>query len=284
MLPRWPDVAAFTVTMIDSLPNSFTYRIAHERGMSDRRLRELVAEGAIDRLGHGLYRKADAPPADLDRVELALRAPEATLCLTSALSHHDLTDTIPSVINAALPRDQRPPGLNAPVRWHRFDARTFHLGRETLQVEQGIALGIYSAERSIVDAFRLRHQEGDELALDGALAKRHESTRELSQHRHPRLDLALVTVNYLKHHPAGCVAAALDHHRPAFALVGVLLAIAAFDDTWLRPALLLAVVSKVSFLALFSMTRPHAAPMRRVAVADVAALAVLALVVALHTR
>ncbi|MBU6159509.1 MAG: hypothetical protein KGO50_00195 [Myxococcales bacterium] len=65
------------------------------------------------------------------------------------------------------------------------------------------------------------------------------------------------------------------------ALVGVLLAIAAFHDTWL-PALLLAVVSKVSFLALFAMTRPHGAPMRRVAIADVAALAVLALVVALR--
>ena len=166
MLPRWPDVATLTVTMIDSLPNSFTYRIAHERGISDRRLRELVAEGVIDRLGHGVYRKADAQPADLDRVELALRAPEATLCLTSALSHHDLTDTIPSVINAALPRDQRPPSLNAPVRWHRFDARTFHLGRETVQVDQGIALGIYGAERSIVDVFRLRHQEGEELAVE----------------------------------------------------------------------------------------------------------------------
>ena len=41
------------------------------------------------------------------------------------------------------------------------------------------------------------------------MAKRLESTRELLQHRHPRLDLALVTVNHLEHHPAACVAAAL---------------------------------------------------------------------------
>lgn len=166
MLPHRMDVATFTVTMLDSLPNTFSWGLAYDRGVSDRRLRQWVAAGEVERLGHGIYRKVDAPPVDLDRLELALRAPEATLCLTSALSHHDLTDAIPSVINAALPRAQRPPSLNAPVRWHRFDARTFNLGRETLQVEEGIALGIYNAERTIVDLFRLRHQEGDELAVE----------------------------------------------------------------------------------------------------------------------
>ena len=80
------------------------------------------------------------------------------------------------------------------------------------------------------------------------------------------------------------LALAMRHRAVLLALVGVLLAIAALNDTWLRPALLVAVVSKVSFLALFAMTRPHGAPMRRVAIADVAALAVLALSVALHTR
>jgi hypothetical protein len=79
------------------------------------------------------------------------------------------------------------------------------------------------------------------------------------------------------------LALAMRHRAVLLALVGVLLAIAAFDDAWLRPALLVAVVSKVSFLALFAKTRPHRMPMQRVAIADVAALAVLALVVALRT-
>jgi hypothetical protein len=82
------------------------------------------------------------------------------------LSHHDLTDAVPALIDVALPREQRPPNVHAPVRWHRFDARTFRLGRETVQVDEGIALGIYSAERSIVDVFRLRPQEGEELAVE----------------------------------------------------------------------------------------------------------------------
>ena len=152
--------------MLESLPNAFSCRLAQGRGLSDRRLRELVADGALERLGHGLYRKVDAPPADLDRIEIALRAPDATLCLTTALSHHDLTDVIPAVIDVALPRSRRPPRVSAPVRWHRFHEDTFYLGRETIEVDQGLSLGLYSAERSVIDAFRLRHLQGEELAVE----------------------------------------------------------------------------------------------------------------------
>ena len=166
MLPRTGDVATISVMTLDALPNAFSYSLAHERGVSDRRLRGLVADGALERLGHGLYRKADAPPADLDRIEIALRAPEATLCLTSALSLHDLTDAIPSEIDVALPRSRRPPRVSAPVRWHRFHEDTFLVGRETIEVDEGLSIGIYSAERSLIDAFRLRYQEGDEMAIE----------------------------------------------------------------------------------------------------------------------
>lgn len=155
-----------TVMMLDALPNAFSYSVAHERGLSDRRLKAYVEDGVLERLGHGVYRKADAPPADLDRIEIALRAPEAALCLTSALSVHDLTDTIPSAIDIALPRSRRPPRVSAPVRWHRFHEDTFLVGRETIEVDEGIALGLYNAERCIIDAFRLGHREGQELAAE----------------------------------------------------------------------------------------------------------------------
>ena len=152
--------------MFESLPNAFTHRLARERGVSARRLHDLVEEGTLERLGHGLYRRADAPPVDLDRVELALRAPDATLCLTTALAHHDLTDVIPAALDVALPRSHRQPRVNAPVRWHQFQDDSFHLGRTTIEVDEELRLRVYSAERSIIDAFRLRHQEGEDLAIE----------------------------------------------------------------------------------------------------------------------
>ena len=166
LLPHRYDVATFAITMLDTLPNAFAYPLARAEGLSDRQLKAFLEVGLLERLGHGIYRKADAPPADLDRIEIALRAPEATLCLASALSIHDLTDAIPSAIDLALPRSRRPPRVTAPARWHRFHDDTFWLGRETIAVDAGISLGLYSAERSIIDAFRLSHLEGQELARE----------------------------------------------------------------------------------------------------------------------
>jgi predicted transcriptional regulator of viral defense system len=165
MIHMWLHLSSMHPQPTD-LPTAFTYATARASGLSEHHLRALVEDGTLDHFGLGLYRRADAPPADLDLVEVALRAPDCALCLNSALSHHDLTDTIPSVIDVALPRSRRPPRVGAPVRWHRFHADTFDLGREHLLVDDGIQLGIYGPERCIVDAFRLRHILGEQVAVE----------------------------------------------------------------------------------------------------------------------
>lgn len=43
---------------------------------------------------------------------------------------------------------------------------TFSIGREPLPVGPDEQIGIYSAERCIIDAFRLRHREGTDLAVE----------------------------------------------------------------------------------------------------------------------
>lgn len=148
------------------LPTAFTYATARAAGLSDRALASLVADGSLERLGRGVYRKTDAPLADHDLVEVALRAPDATLCLVSALAQHDLTDAIPATIDVALPRSRRAPKVEAPVTWHRFHDDTFLLGHEKMNVDDGVQIGVYSPERCVVDAFRLRHQIGEDVAIE----------------------------------------------------------------------------------------------------------------------
>jgi predicted transcriptional regulator of viral defense system len=149
-------------------PGVFTYGDARRFGLSDRQLYALRDAGAIEQLGRGLFRRADSS-GDPDLLEIAARSPESTLCLASALARHDLTDEIPSRINVALPRTRRQPSVRAPVRWHRFDPDSFDIGREPLDVGP-LTMGIYDAERSICDAFRLRHREGSDQAV-GALKR-----------------------------------------------------------------------------------------------------------------
>lgn len=148
-----------------ALPPTFTYRQARDAGWSKRALYQLRDAGEIEAVGRGVFRRRDAEVGgDPDLLEVAARAPRATLCLTSALVRHGLSDDIPSLHDLALPRGTRAPVLAASVQWHQFDAATFELGREQLLLEPGLELGLYSAERSIVDAFRMRGREGHELA------------------------------------------------------------------------------------------------------------------------
>jgi predicted transcriptional regulator of viral defense system len=152
------------------LPETFRYSEARRLGVSDHRLRRLLAEGEVERIARGIYRRTDADPmVDLDLVEVAHRVPDGTLCLVSALARHGLTDQIPSTIDIAVPRGQRVPRMTAPITWHHFACETFSIGRESLPVGRE-QLGIFSGERCIVDAFRLRHQEGTELAIEALRA------------------------------------------------------------------------------------------------------------------
>lgn len=148
------------------LGDTFRYREAREAGLSDGRIYRLRDAGAIVAVGGGVYRWADAPVADHDLIEIAERVPRATLCLETALARHGLIDSIPVAIDIAIPRGNTRPVLKAPRRLHQFDRQTFDLGRETLDVGARTPIGIYSAERSIVDVIRIRHLQGADLAWE----------------------------------------------------------------------------------------------------------------------
>lgn len=143
------------------LPTTFRYSEALSM-MNERRFRDLLAQQLIVRLNRGLYRKADAA-GDEDLIEIAAQRPRATLCLRTALSRHELIDDIPAELDIALPRGGRPADTTAPVAWHQFDPETFEIGRDTIDLDEATRIGIYSPERSIIDAFRFREDEGPEL-------------------------------------------------------------------------------------------------------------------------
>jgi predicted transcriptional regulator of viral defense system len=134
--------------------------------LSWRDLEAAIDRGELERVAPGTYARiglVDDDSASL--ASIALRKPSATICLTSALDRHDLTDAIPSRIDVAIPRGARP--LKAPyskISWHYFDADTFALGRDQVEITDDIFIGLYSAQRAIVDAFRLQHLIGADTA------------------------------------------------------------------------------------------------------------------------
>lgn len=143
----------------------FTLDDATASGLRKDQVYAMVADGQIERIGRGVYARPDViDPAFVSLSAATLVRADATLCLTSALAFHDLTDQIPAGTDIAIPRGERHPAGFAHVIWHSFDTTTFRVGREVHQVPDGVSVAIYSPERTLVDAFRLRHREGSDVA------------------------------------------------------------------------------------------------------------------------
>lgn len=135
-------------------------------GLSKHGLYALAKTGELEQIAPGYYMR----PAELDDTtatwaSIALRKPSATICLLSALSLHDLTDEIPRASDIALPRGERTLATRfTPIRWHSFDRDTFEIGRQHHQLTDDLTIGLYSAERTIIDAYRMRHELGADIA------------------------------------------------------------------------------------------------------------------------
>lgn len=140
---------------------------AADAGLSKSGLYRAALAGRYEKVARGLYRPSDAAAADWDWIEAASRRPDATICLTSGLCFFDLTDDIPAALDVAIPRGARIPAGDSAIAWHVFDKATFMLGRDEIEIPgTSMKIGIYSAERCIADAFRLRGEVGYELGRD----------------------------------------------------------------------------------------------------------------------
>ena len=149
------------------LPAALTREQALGYGLTRAGLNRLLKEDRLERFGHGLLMRPDlTETADLDLIEARLRAPAATLCLSSALARHQLTDNIPASTHLAIPRGTHCPASPSSVTWHSYDPTSFEIGRGKIELAKDLTLGLYSPERSIIDAFNPRLGDGHDLAIE----------------------------------------------------------------------------------------------------------------------
>jgi predicted transcriptional regulator of viral defense system len=136
-------------------------------GVHTDALYSLRDSGRLVELDRGLYRLAEAGEAEHpDLALVAARAPDAAVCLISALSYHEITTQIPSSVHLAVPRGSyHGITLSIPVTVYRFDPKTFNKGLETHRIG-GMPVKICSAARSVVDCFKFRNKIGLNVALE----------------------------------------------------------------------------------------------------------------------
>jgi predicted transcriptional regulator of viral defense system len=138
------------------------------RGIHPAALYSLVESGQLTRLARGLYRLTDAQEfSNPDLAVVASKAPDAVVCLISALSFHGITTQVPRAVYLAVPRG-RYAGLRLrtpPVKIYRFDAATFDQGIESHRID-GVTVRIYGVARTLVDCFKYRNKLGLDVAIE----------------------------------------------------------------------------------------------------------------------
>ncbi|GIW43790.1 MAG: transcriptional regulator [Candidatus Binatia bacterium] len=162
-----PSTAADRVLRLASKRGVLTREEVAKAGIHTHTLSRLVRAGALERVGRGRYRRAEAPVTEHHGLVLAATAvPKGVVCLLSALSFHGLGTQIPHEVWIALDRSARRPAIQYPrLRVVRFSGKALHEGVETHRIE-GETVRIYSVAKTIADLFKYRNKIGLDVALE----------------------------------------------------------------------------------------------------------------------
>lgn len=144
-------------------------------GISRTQISRLVAEGRLQRIGHGLYISPDYLVTEHSAlVTVAKRAPQALFCLLTALRFHGLTTQSPSEVWIAIGNKEHPPRLDyPPLRTVRFSAASLGHGVE-IEVVDGVDLRVTNPAKTVADCFKFRNKIGLDVSLEALRDARRE--------------------------------------------------------------------------------------------------------------
>lgn len=144
-----------------------TARELAEAGIHRQVLSRLVAEGEIERVARGLYRRPEQPISEHHGLAIAAAAvPHGVVCLLSALQYHGIGTQLPSEVWMAIDRRARRPALRyPPLRIVRYSGTALTTGVERHTVE-GRTVKVYTVAKTLADCFKYRNKIGLDVALE----------------------------------------------------------------------------------------------------------------------
>ena len=136
-------------------------------GIHTQALSRLVRAGQLERVAPGQYRVPNVPITEHHGLAIvAAAAPNAAVCLLSALNFHGIGTQLPHAVWIAIDRRARRPRLRyPPLKVVRFGGPSLTEGIEAHAVE-GQIVRVYCVAKTIADLFKYRNKIGLEVALE----------------------------------------------------------------------------------------------------------------------
>ena len=142
-------------------------RDVEAEGIPREYLYRLCANGALTRVGRGLYALPDALRSEaITLAEVAKRVPNAVICLLSALQFYDLTTQVPHRVWIAIENKRWEPKFDyPPIELVRLTGHAFSFGVEEHEVDR-VPVKVYSPAKTVADCFKFRNKIGLDVALE----------------------------------------------------------------------------------------------------------------------
>lgn len=136
-------------------------------GLSRTALLRLHEKGMVQRPTRGLYVSTETDAREHQTlVEVATLAPNATVCLLSALRFHGLTTQEPHEVWIALPsKAWRPKIETVSLRVIRMSGAALTFGVES-HVLAGVDVKVFSPAKTVADCFKFRSTIGMDVAIE----------------------------------------------------------------------------------------------------------------------
>lgn len=135
---------------------------AQKLGISKAYLQQYVADNALERVAHGLYKSPDVWTDDL--YILALKNEKAVCSFDTALMLHGLTEREPADIFVTVPRKYNASHLRSKgIIVYQVKEEWVDLGRTTAKTTYGNEVSVYDMERTICDILRVKDKKDPQM-------------------------------------------------------------------------------------------------------------------------
>jgi predicted transcriptional regulator of viral defense system len=136
-------------------------------GIPRHYLHLLHTDGAVERVGRGLYVSSDVEATEHHSLaQASTRVPNGVVCLLSALRFHGITTQLPFQVWMAIEEKAWRPHIDSPpLRIVRFSGPAWTYGIERHVIE-GVPVRVYSLAKTVADCFKYRNKIGIDVAVE----------------------------------------------------------------------------------------------------------------------
>lgn len=168
-----------------------------DHGMHHTHLKELLEDGTIIKLKHGLYCLSDLSGYSQfsSLKEAQLSVPSGVICLGTALSYYELSTWDPPEIHIAIPRSRKVKSPDyPPIHIYYFSGIFYTTGIVNETIDSNTTIQIYDREKTICDIIRYRNQIGVDIMKESLGEYLRRNDRNLNKLNFYAKDLNIGTV------------------------------------------------------------------------------------------